>query len=76
MRRLALALLLPLAVAACAGIDAYHGERSLNRREIAPGPGLFTGEAGKWTILRPDLPSADRDAPTDDHTSSEGTTTP
>ncbi len=75
MRRLVVAAVLPLVFAGCSGIDAYDGERSLNRREIAPGPGLFTGEAGKWTILRRDLARPDRDAPTDDHTT-EGTTAP
>ena len=74
MRRLALAILLLLAVAACSGIDAYDGERSLNRREIVPGPGLFTGDAGRWTILRRDLSSAD-DPAAGNHTN-QGTMAP
>lgn len=75
MRRLAVVLLVPMAVVACAGIDAYDGERTLDRRGIAPGPGLFTGPADEWTIPRPGPPGAGRDAATDGPTS-EGTTTP
>ena len=74
MRRLAVAILLLSAVAACSGIDVYDGERSLNRREIAPGPGLFTGPAGRWTILRRDLSNAD-DPAAGNHTT-EGTMAP
>ena len=75
MRRFAVALFLSSAVAACSGIDADDGERSLNRRGIPPGPGLFTGPAGEWTIMRREPVRPDRAAPVDDHTS-ERTTPP
>jgi hypothetical protein len=75
MRQLAVAVLLSLAVAACSGIDAYDGERSLNRRGIPPGPGLFSGPAGEWTIMRREPAIQDRAGPADDYTS-EGTTKP
>ena len=52
MRRLAVALLLTLTVAGCGSLQTYEGERNLNRREIPPGPGLFSGPAGKWIIVR------------------------
>jgi hypothetical protein len=57
MRRLVVAALFPLVLAGCSGIVTHEGERNLNRRELAPGPGLFTGEAGAWIILRRELPS-------------------
>jgi hypothetical protein len=75
MRLSAMALLVALAVAACGSLDAQDGDRSLNRRGIPPGPGLFTGEAGEWTVLRRDLPGAPEHATADDHTN-EGTTVP
>ena len=75
MRRLVVAAVLPLVFAGCSGIETHDGERNLNRREIAPGPGLFTGPAGTWTILRRDLPSPDQGNAAGEP-SSEGTTTP
>ena len=75
MRRLVVAALLPLVFAGCSGMEAHDSDRNLNRRDIAPGPGLFTGEAGLWTILRRKLPNPVRDAAVGDLTI-EGTTRP
>ena len=48
--------LLPLALAGlmlCAcGLEVKRGERSHARREMAPGPGLFTGQEGEFVIFR------------------------
>jgi hypothetical protein len=75
MRQLAVAALLALFVAACSGIDAYEGERSLNRRQIPPGAGLFTGQSGQWTIMRRELPGPGQEQAGDD-ASSERTRQP
>jgi hypothetical protein len=75
MRPYVVAALLPLAVAACGDLANHSGERSLNRREIAPGPGLLTGPAGTWIILSRDLPSPNK-GDTAGAPSSERTTTP
>ena len=50
MRAVAAALAC-LLFGAC-GMEIKPGERSHARREIPPGPGLFTGQEGEFVIFR------------------------
>jgi len=49
--RAAAAALACLLLVAC-GVEIKPGERSHARREIPPGPGLFTGQQGEFVIFR------------------------
>ena len=48
--RAALLLLTGLLVA-CSGVEIKPGETSHARREMPPGPGLFSGEDGEFVIF-------------------------
>ncbi len=58
MRSLA-ALLAGLVLAACAGVEIKQGQGSHARRDVAPGPGLFTGEEGEFVLFRVEGDSAE-----------------
>lgn len=49
--RIIAAALACLLLVAC-GVEIKPGERSHARREIPPGPGLFTGQQGEFVIFR------------------------
>ena len=49
--RIVAAALACLLLGAC-GVEIKPGERSHARREIPPGPGLFTGQQGEFVIFR------------------------
>ena len=51
MRR-AIVLAASLLLAACAGVEIKPGEKSHARRDIPPGPGLFTGKDGEFVLFR------------------------
>lgn len=48
----ALAAVLGLLLLVACGVEIKPGERSHARREIPPGPGLFTGKQGEFVIFR------------------------
>ena len=50
--RTLLALWLCLLVVACSGLEMKPGAKPMARREIAPGPGLLTGNQGEFVIFR------------------------
>lgn len=54
--RAACVMLAGLIIAGCA--EMRPGQTSYNRREIPPGPGLFTSEEGEWVIYRKQEPVA------------------
>lgn len=41
-----------LLLAACAGVEIKPGEKSHARRDIPPGPGIFTGKDGEFVLFR------------------------
>ena len=51
MRLVAVVLACFVAVS-CGGIEIKRGETSHARREIPPGPGLFTGSEGEFVLYR------------------------
>ena len=57
MRVLA-ALLAGLLLNACNGVEIRPGQGSHARREVPPGPGLFTGKSGEFVLSRGDKVSA------------------
>jgi hypothetical protein len=54
MRHLVLVLTLLLGSIGITSCDHIKGDKEyeLDPRAIKPGPGLFTGRSGHWTILR------------------------
>ena len=51
MRLLAI-ILAGLLLHACEGVEIKPGEGSHARREVPPGPGLFTGKTGEFVLFR------------------------
>ena len=47
---------------ACSGVDMSPGTTSHARRDMAPGPGLFSGNKGEFVILRIVDKSEERDS--------------
>jgi hypothetical protein len=54
-----LALMAGLCVCLGACGESRLGSEPRNGREIAPGPGLFTGASGEFVLVRPEAPDAD-----------------
>lgn len=54
--------LICLLLMACSGVDMKPGETSRNRREIPPGPGLFSGSDGEFVVFRSTGP-AEKEGP-------------
>jgi hypothetical protein len=59
-----------LGLAACATSTEPFAYESYN--EVKPGPGVFTGEKGTWTIYRQEMPAASRTAPAEDNRDQTG----
>ena len=49
-----------LILGACAHTEPFEYE---SYNEVKPGPGVFTGEKGTWTIYRQEMPAESQTAP-------------
>ncbi len=58
-----------LVLGACAHSEPFAYE---SYNEVKPGPGVFTGEKGTWTIYRQEMPAASRTAPAEDNRDQTG----
>ncbi|MGD8268072.1 MAG: hypothetical protein PVG19_02570 [Desulfobacterales bacterium] len=53
-----------LILGACAHTEPFEYE---SYNEVKPGPGVFTGEKGTWTIYRQEMPAESQAAPAEDN---------
>ena len=58
-----------LVLGACAHSEPFAYE---SYNEVKPGPGVFTGEKGTWTIYRQEMPAESRTAPAEDNRDQTG----
>ena len=58
-----------LVLGACAHSEPFAYE---SYNEVKPGPGVFTGEKGTWTIYRQEMPADSRTAPAEDNRDQTG----
>ena len=58
-----------LILGACAHTEPFEYE---SYNEVKPGPGVFTGEKGTWTIYRQEMPAESQAAPAEDNRDQTG----